>query len=112
MLLVTFPVKILIIGNRKRCAASERRPGLARFPAHSGVMEDKTNQDEDVCVGVTHETDIYPDDSETWASNLDMLPPELHCMIAEHVVAGGFTSACMLTQVTRLTRWIRPYIAT
>ena len=65
-------------------------------------MEGKPNQ-EGVTLPVTNETDIYTDDSkyEIWASNLDMLPPELHCMIAEHVVAGGFTSACMLTQVTR-----------
>ena len=47
----------------------------------------------------TDESEIFSDDSESWVSDLDVLPPELHFIIAEHVVSNGTTSACMLTQV-------------
>ena len=49
----------------------------------------------------TDESEIFSDDCEIWLSDLDVLPPELHFIIAEHVVSDGTTSACMLTQVKK-----------
>ncbi len=64
-------------------------------------MEECTHEEEngDVTNQRTEESEIFSDDSETWVSDLDVLPPELHFIIAEHVVSNGTTSACMLTQV-------------
>jgi len=78
--------------------------GLAEKNLSTGdlkLMEEDVTHEGDVTKQGTDESDIFSDDSETWISDLDVLPPELHFMIAEHVGSNGTASACMLTQVKK-----------
>jgi len=63
-------------------------------------MEEPSNQNEESAIGSRDPDDSLTTETEDWIPTLEVLPPELHFLIAEHVVAFRDSSACMLTQVT------------
>mgnify|MGYP006973213040 CR=1 FL=1 len=63
-------------------------------------MEEPPNQNEQSAVSWRDPDDSLITETELWIPTLDVLPPEMHFLIAEQVVAFRDSSACMLTQVT------------
>jgi len=63
-------------------------------------MEEPSTQNEERGISSPDEDSLTTTDDEDWTSTLDVLPPEMHFLIAEQVVAFRDSSACMLTQVT------------